>query len=392
MRFHCINDRVPSATIDLLRQACQARDIEMVEHHAPDFEYLPEQVAHSGELLYRPATSQAAEHVEQFMLQRGVASFYAQERGALQLINNPWRAFAHAGLSIPRHFPVHTADRDLVRQWVERLGGLPVVVKFPGFSGGTGVLRADSLAALYSLLDYALATGRSPLLMSYVDEAVHWRVVVVGARAVAAYRNPKDEDDFRSFGSEDPLDCTEHVPDDLARLAIKAVQCLGLELGGVDILRHASGRLYLLEANFPLYHAHAELVAGIPVSGHMIDHLVAKARRLSGHSLSHHCRHALESAGARMLSNSPLLGVIDAFVSEGERALLLDLIEDAAWLSKHGITMKEDATGRSCELPITAHPVLAHLATRGQRALGLPNHLGQTLRSEADGHGHHLPQ
>lgn len=392
MKLHCINDRVPETTIELLRQACAARDVEMVEHHAPDFEYLPEQVAHPGDLLYRPAVSGAATHVEQFMMQRGVASFYAHEGGALRHISNPWRAFAQAGLSVPRHFHVHTPDRALLRQWVDRLGGFPVVVKFPGFSGGTGVLRADSLPALYSLMDYALAIGREPVLMTYVDHAEHWRVVVVGNRAVAAYRNPQDVDDFRSYGSEDPADCTDAVPQDLALVAIKAVHALGLEFGGVDILRHPSGRLYLLEANFPCFHGHAETVAGIPVSLHMLDHLIAKARRLSGHSLSHHCRTSMEEAGAHMVSSSPLAGVIDGFVSHGERELLLDLVEDASWLQRHGIVMKVDQTGRSCELPISAHPVLAHVATRAQRALGLPNHLGQTLRYRCyqSGHAHPL--
>lgn len=392
MKLHCINDRVPDATIELLQQACQVRDIEMVLYHAPDFEYLPEQVARSGDLLYRPAVSSAAMHVEQFLMQPGVASFYASEQGCFTHHGNPWRAFVQAGLSVPRHFHVHTSDRALLRQWVDRLGGFPVVVKFPGGSSGTGVLRADSLPALFSLVDYALSIGREPLLMAYVDHAEHWRVVVVGQRAVAAYRNPQDADDFRSYGSDDPADCTEDVPADLARMAIAAVACLGLEFGGVDILRHPSGRLYVLEANFPCYHAHAETVAGIPVSGHMLDHLIAKARRLSGHSLTQHCRDALQTAGARIVCHTPLLGVLDDFVSHGERELLLDLVEDMNWLKRHGIVMKEDQTGRSCELPISSHPLLAHLATRGQRALGLPNHLGETLRYRCyrSGHAHPL--
>lgn len=280
MRFYCINDDVPAVTIDCLRQAAQARALEMVEIHAPSFEYLPEQRARPGDLLYRPAVSMAAVHVEQFMLQDGVASFYAKPEQAITYVSEPLQAFMRAGLSVPRHFHVHSGDRDLLRQWVDRLGGLPVVVKFNGFSGGTGVLRADSFAALFSLVDFALATGRTPLLMSFVDPAEHWRVVVVGSGAVAAYRNPQDSDDFRSHGSEDPHDCTDQVDTDLTEMAVAAVHSLSLTFGGVDILRHPSGRLYLLEANFPCFHTHAETVAGIPVSGAMIDHLMAQARSM----------------------------------------------------------------------------------------------------------------
>jgi hypothetical protein len=277
MRFYCINDHVPEETIAGLRAAAQARGIEMVEIHAPDFEYLPEQRAQVGDLLYRPSVSMASTHVEQFMLHDGVASFYTHPDGAITYISEPLQAFARAGLSVPRHVHCHSSERALLKQWVERLGGLPVVVKFSGFSGGTGVLRADSLASLFSLVDFALATGRTPLLMSFVDQAEHWRVVVVGDRAVAAYLNPQDSDDFRSHGSDDPQDCTDQVAPDLAALAVAAVHSLGLEFGGVDILRHPSGRLYLLEANFPCFHAHAETLAGIDVSGAMLDHLIAKA-------------------------------------------------------------------------------------------------------------------
>jgi hypothetical protein len=279
MNLHLINDHVPDVTIERLRLAAQARALPVVEHHAPAFEYLPDQRALPGDLLYRPATSTAASHVEQFLLQPGVASFYTHPDGAIQYISEPLQAFVQAQLSVPRHFHCHSSDRALLRQWVDRLGGLPIVVKFNGFSGGMGVLRVDSLPSLYSMVDFALSTGRSPLLMSYVDHAEHWRVVVVGTQAIAAYLNPQDADDFRSHGSDKPEDCTAQVDPDMAALAVGAVQALGLEFGGVDILRHPSGRLYLLEANFPCFHTHAETVGGLDVSGAMLDHLIRKSHQ-----------------------------------------------------------------------------------------------------------------
>ena len=56
-----------------------------------------------------------------------------------------------------------------------------------------------------------------------------------------------------------------------------------MELAGVDILQHPSGRLYLLEANFPCYFAHAQTLAGVDVAGAMVEHLMAKARGLAGY-------------------------------------------------------------------------------------------------------------
>ena len=57
-------------------------------------------------------------------------------------------------------------------------------------------MRVDGLAALYSLVDYLVAQGTAMLLIAYVPDATHWRVVVVGNGAVAAYRNQVADGDF----------------------------------------------------------------------------------------------------------------------------------------------------------------------------------------------------
>ena len=133
-------------------------------------------------------------------------------------------------------------------------------------------------AAKGAASNHLLARGEVPLLCAYVPDAVHWRVVVVGDRAVAAYANPVAADDSRSFGSSDPADFIAASTPRLAALAVAVVRALRVEFGGVDIFVHESGRLFRLEANFPCYFALAETVAGIPVAGAMIDHLLAEAR------------------------------------------------------------------------------------------------------------------
>jgi glutathione synthase/RimK-type ligase-like ATP-grasp enzyme len=117
-------------------------------------------------------------------------------------------------------------------------------------------------------------------LVAYVADAVSWRVVVVGGRAVAACRNAVGADDFRSHSTEAAADHTANPPRAIARLAVRAVRALRLEFGGVDILAAPDGRLWLLESNFPCYFAHAWDIGGIDVAGAMVAHLMAKAHRL----------------------------------------------------------------------------------------------------------------
>jgi hypothetical protein len=45
----------------------------------------------------------------------------------------------------------------------------------------------------------------------------------------------------------------------------------------VDLLEEASGRLYMLEVNYPCYFAHAQFVAKVDIAGRMVAHLAAKA-------------------------------------------------------------------------------------------------------------------
>jgi glutathione synthase/RimK-type ligase-like ATP-grasp enzyme len=184
-----------------------------------------------------------------------------------------------AGLPIPRTIYYAGSDRQLLRSQVSHLGGFPILIKIPGYSRGIGVIRVDTLPALFSLMDYLTAIGVSPSLSTFVADAVHWRLTVVGDRVVSAYKNVLETDDFRTYASDSPDDYFEMVPPQMEELAVKAVQLLRVQFGGVDLLAHSSGRLYFLEANFPAYFANAQRVAGHDISGAILDCLLGKANR-----------------------------------------------------------------------------------------------------------------
>lgn len=276
MRLYCVDDGVPRETLDLLAVACDARGVAFVPVEARTFDFTSSRPLPAGAMLYRPAVSLAAMRVEQFLAGDGVATFYPDAEAMFFAPVSAPLLFARAGLPVPRTLPCASADRDLLRRSVAHLGGLPVVVKVAGGEGGVGVMLAESLAGLFSLVDHLLDSGRQPWLASFVADAEHWRVVVVGAAAVAAYRNPLAVDDFRSVAGSEPGDVTVAVEPRLAALAVAAVRTLRVETGGVDVLVHAGGRHYLLEANFPCYFAHAQRVAGVDIAGRMVDHLLAR--------------------------------------------------------------------------------------------------------------------
>ena len=282
MRFICINDGVPDVSLSLLSVACETRSVEYLELDAPAFAFEPDLRLAVGDMLYRPAISAAAIRVEQFLAQDGVASFYTDPMGPFFAAGAHHLHFQRLGLPTPRSIPVVSSERDMLRAAVAAIGGLPAVVQVGGWQRGVGTLRVDSLAALFSLVDLLLAEDHAPFLCAYIDDAVHWRLTVIGNRVVAAYRNHRDPDDFRTTSGRSPEDFTTEPQIAMADLAVRAVEALRLEFGGVDILAHESGRLYLLETNFPTYFAVPQIVVGIDVAGMMVEHLMAKSRALNG--------------------------------------------------------------------------------------------------------------
>lgn len=280
INFLCITDStVPSVTNACLRGACETRNIDYFEIDPVGFPFDANDKAGTEDLVYRPAISPAAIRVEQFLCTKDCTTFYERSDGHFFSAFGGPEMFTANDIPIPRTFYVLSAARDDLDRSVEALGGYPVILKVLGSSGGIGVMRADSSPSLYSIVDYALAQGTTPILAAYVPASIHWRVIVVGDRAIAAYKNPEEPGDFRTYASIDIEDFQQDPVGIVAELAVAAVRCQRLEFGGVDVLEHPSGRVYVLEANFPCFFAQSQTVAGIDVAGTMVDHLIAKAKR-----------------------------------------------------------------------------------------------------------------
>ena len=271
-----IDSGTPSTTRDSLRRGCASRGVRYVEVSGGSVDPR-EPPLEPGALLYRPATTWAAMRAERQLWQPGVSTFYRSEAGPFVVHTEQWMALARAGLPTPASLRLGRTDDAFLREAVEALGGLPLIVRLDDGEGGVGVLRADSFAALRSLAELLVSRGHAARLAAFVPDAMHWRLVVVGERVVAAYRNPVRHDDFRSEPSGSPDDYGLTPPADMAALAVRASHVAGSAFAGVDVLEHPSGRLYVLEANSPCYFPQAETWGKADVAGAMVDHLIGVA-------------------------------------------------------------------------------------------------------------------
>ena len=275
-KFFAVTSASQASTHDVLRSACDQRDVEFVPIHSPLFDYTRFQALDTGHMVCRLATGTAAARVEQFLVVNGAASFYHTPETALRGNSNPALMRAHHGIPIPRTIYNITPSRERLRSYVEYLGGFPLVVKVLGGSHGHGVMRVDSAEALNSLVDYLDRIGRSAYLMEYIHEHIMYRLIVLGEEVVGAYRKTPAEDDFRASAVGAETEQVSDIPDRVQALAVKSVQVNGLAFGGVDILVDPTGEMVVAEANYPCHFERVQRITGVDIAGKMLDHLLAK--------------------------------------------------------------------------------------------------------------------
>jgi hypothetical protein len=374
MRFCLVSEAsVPEESVSLLRDACRERGIPFEVVTAKTFEFDPSQRLTAGDLLYKAATSVAASRVEQFLFAPGVATFYAANDGVFFSVNAQTLLMESADIPIPKTVYLGSSNPALLWRQVERLGGFPLVVKVLGRSCGIGIMLAESMASLRPQVDFALAQGHNPLLCQYIRNAVHWRVIVLGGQAIAAYRNKQMADDFRSCGSTERADFEARPPAAAIAMALRAAAACGLEFAGVDVLEDPAGDVWVLEVNFPCYYPHAQLYGGVDIAGPMVDFLAAKA----GHAPT---GRVLAGYEIRRLSRAPDIFTIDDFMEASDCDHVLASADRVESHPPPGIVAKRDATGFSFEMPVKGDPVLVRLMSRLHRVVGVENDLASTFR------------
>jgi ribosomal protein S6--L-glutamate ligase len=159
------------------------------------------------------------------------------------------------------------------------LGGFPVVAKIANSTLGNGVIRADSWPALLSLTDYLVAQGTDFILREYIDGAGSGRLMVIGDQVVGSLEYDNPPQDFRTNATSASHPRLTQFDPKVEALAVAAVQSVGVELGGVDVMFNSGGECFLLEMNIPCGFATFPK-NGIDVPGMMIEHLITKSERL----------------------------------------------------------------------------------------------------------------
>lgn len=187
---------------------------------------------------------------------------------------------AKAGVGIPK--TVVSRNSTDIDDLIEKVGGMPVIIKLASGTHGNGVVLAESKKAAKSVLQaFYLSNddGTNVLLQEFVKESAGTdiRALVVGSRVIASMQRQSLDDDFRSNLHKGGEGTAIKLTEEERKTAVKAAKAMGLNVAGVDMMRSERGPLVLEVNASPGFGV--EKVTGRNVAGPIIEYVEMNARR-----------------------------------------------------------------------------------------------------------------
>ncbi len=181
----------------------------------------------------------------------------------------------HYGIPIPKTVVVRRS-MDL-QQAAKLVGGFPVILKQPVGSFGNGVTIVESMRALKSVL---LWDQPMYLLQQYVkySKGKDMRIFVVNGKVIGSMMREAKKGEFRSNIELGAVGKPVEITEEESSIAIRSVQALDLNYGGVDVMRGKDGPV-VLEVNSNPGFKELERATGVSVAGAIIEYAVEYAQK-----------------------------------------------------------------------------------------------------------------
>ncbi len=168
-------------------------------------------------------------------------------------------------------------DKNDVLPAIERVGGVPIVIKLLEGTQGIGVLLAHTIEMATSIIELLQSQKQNVLIQKFVAESKgrDVRAIVVGDQVVAAMRRVAQGQEFRSNvhrgGLTEPVELDEVYKE----TAIRATRIMGLGIAGVDMLEGKEGP-QIMEINSSPGLEGIEGCTKLDIAGAFIDYIAAK--------------------------------------------------------------------------------------------------------------------
>ena len=184
---------------------------------------------------------------------------------------------AHAGLQVPK--TVLLRNLRGLRNAVEKVNGMPVILKVLQGTQGLGVMQLHTPVALASVIETIHSLDQDVMIQQFIaeDAGRDYRAFVIGNRVAAAMVRTAPDGEFRSNihrgGEGRPIKLSTKFE----KAAIRAVKVLGLQIAGVDLMESNSGPV-ILEVNSSPGFEGVEHATGLNIAAQIITHIKRSVR------------------------------------------------------------------------------------------------------------------
>ncbi|HFA49469.1 MAG TPA: 30S ribosomal protein S6--L-glutamate ligase [Bacteroidetes bacterium] len=186
-----------------------------------------------------------------------------------------------SGISVPKTFIAGTtAD---VPELIDKLSGVPVVIKLLESTHGIGVILAHSRGTAISIVEAFSKFKQPVILQEYIEEAggADVRALVVGKKVVASMKRQAEPGEFRSNLHRGATSTVETLSKEENEIVLASAKLMGLDVAGVDILRSNKGPL-VMEVNASPGLEGIETTTGIDIAGAIIENVSKGIRHFNG--------------------------------------------------------------------------------------------------------------
>lgn len=162
------------------------------------------------------------------------------------------------------------------RSVLHRLGGYPVVLKQVSGRVGQGIFLVKNDQKARLILHNSLETGKGMLVQKFIppEDRFDIRVFVIGGKVAGAMKLKPKPGDFRSNFHLTHKSWPVDLLPEWEEMALKAVDALGLEIAGVDLIVDGKGVARIIEMNYSPGFSGLEAATGLDIAGQIIDYVV----------------------------------------------------------------------------------------------------------------------
>jgi glutathione synthase/RimK-type ligase-like ATP-grasp enzyme len=283
MRFFALHEGFYESVrmrLDKLEQSCRRLGVEFIALNSLIVDYSKLPLLGKSDLLYN--VSRGSETLETILLNKNVSTFYVDNPNYITANHDTVKySIIHekASINSPKTIYNISTDRDVLQNYIEYLGGFPVLLKASGSTRGIGTIKIESWQNLISTIDYLINNGDHFIMRQFIRNNGAARIVVLKNEVIATEFRDNLQDDFRVSGSKVKNYYQKDFDNESYDMAILATRLANLETAGVDIIYDCDSKPYLLEINCPYNFIPTADVCGVDIAYEMVKYLMDKSIR-----------------------------------------------------------------------------------------------------------------